>query len=260
MSVRPLLQTPFRSYLNKQGADGIVQFMTLFLPGVDSWHDGFKGDLFKGGAAPGVYQSTASGTASAVAAIDTGVVNGQIILDPGTADAGRSDLSLGLHYRGDLNATCWWRINMRDAVTSSKFEVGFTDVISGTDAGAVNVKATPSFTATDAVVLCRDTNDDTNLTLLGVANGTAATAIDFTTVLAANTIYWLGVALQDGLARGFIYNTDGDELERTAWMSSAITSTVLLTPWAFVQNRSAAQRRMNIDTLFCYQWETVDTP
>lgn len=250
----PIIHKPTRARLKTVfgGRDGLYPFLefgnTIDLSG---WEDDFQGDTLHGG-----YQSTASGTAAVAAAISTGVVNGAILLDAGTADAGRSDLSLGLHYRGDLNCVMWVRSSL-NTLGSSKFEVGFTDVISGTDAGGVNVKATPSFNATDGVFLVRDTNDDTNLTLVGVAAGVAATAIDFNTVLAAATYYYFGVALRDGAARGFLLDAAGLLLEETAWMSSAVTATVLLTPWAFVQNRSASQRTLTVDYLRSYQRRTV---
>lgn len=215
------------------------------------WEDDFMGDTLHGG-----YQSTASGTAAAAAAISTGVVNGAILLDAGTADAGRSDLSLGLHYRGDQNPVVWFKGQL-NTLASSKIEFGFTDVVSGTDAGGVNVKATPSFNATDGVFLVRDTNDDTNLTLVGVAAGTAAAVEDFDTVLAAATEYYFGVAIRDGAARGFLLDATGRLLEQTEWIASMVTSTVLLTPWAFVQNRSASQRTLRLDYMLAYQRRTT---
>lgn len=225
--------------------------------GINKWDDDFMGDLFKGGAAPGAYQSTASGTSAATAAIVTGAVGGQIVLDPGTDNAGRSDLSLGLHFQGQLNAVCLARVNPVDAITSMKIEVGFTDVVSGTDAGAVNGKSGNTWNADNAAVVCFDTDDDTNLTLMGVKATTAGTAIDLNPALAAATFFWLGVQLQDDRARAIVINADGDELQTSAWMEDAITETTLLTPWIFAQNRSASQRRLRVDRLLVYQRETT---
>lgn len=229
----------------------------LELSGMDVffWRDDFVGDLFYGGAAPGVYQSTASGTAAATAAISTGTVNGAILLDAGTDNAGRSDLSLGLHYRGDRNAHVWWRAQV-SAVTSEKFELGFTDVVSGTDAGAVNVKATPTFNATDAVVICLDTTNNSTLALMAVKAGTAETTVNFNTTLAAATDYYFGIELRGDQARGYLLDANARLIEKTAWMDDAVTETVLLTPWAFQQNRSASQRTMTIDMLYAYQRRT----
>src|SRR3990172_6366981 len=179
-------------------------FLTLRAFNVSEWEDDFQGDLFRSGAAPGMYQSTAAGANSATAAISTGVVNGAALLDAGDANAGRCDLSWGLHYQAQLNAVYIARFSI-NTLTTRKFEIGFTDVISGTDAGAVNVKATPTFNATNCVVLGYDTDDDTNLTLVGNKAGTAATVADFSTALSAATYYYFGVALfGDDNAKGFL--------------------------------------------------------
>ena len=240
----------------RAGKSAIPSILELSTMDVFRWRDDFVGDLFFGGAAPGVYQSTASGTGAATAAISTGVVNGAILLDAGSDDAGRSDLSLGLHFRGDRNAHIWWRAQV-SAVTSEKFELGFTDVLSGTDAGAVNVKATPTFRADDAVVICYDTTHNTTLQLLGVKATTAETSVSFNTTIALATDYYFGVELRDDNARGHLLDANGRLIESTTWMDDAVTATVLLTPWAFQQNRSASQRTMTIDLLYAYQRRTT---
>lgn len=267
MGARTLNYLPTLQNLSRRlGSRSEKDFLELGFPALNTtvWDDDFMGDLFKGGAAPGVYQSTASGANSAVAAIVTGVVNGVILLDPGDANSGRSDLSLGLHFQAQLNPVCFWRVTLPDAITAAKFELGFTDVISGTDAGAVNSKGGNTWNASDAAVLCFDTSDDTNVTLMGVAATVAATVVDMDFTLAADTYYWFGVALQiedkttDTIrAKGIILNTDGAKIAESAWMADAVAPTTLLTPWAFVQNRSAAQRRMRIDRVVAYQRKTT---
>ena len=47
-----------------------------------------------------------------------------------------------------------------DIITGVKIEMGFTDV--ATDPGAVNVRATPTFNATDCALWCFDDNDNGN--------------------------------------------------------------------------------------------------
>lgn len=217
------------------------------------------GDSFEGDTLWGGYQSTASGANSVAAAISTGVVNGAALLDAGDANAGRSDLSWGRHYRGDLNALYVARFSM-SSVTSRKFEIGFTDVISGTDAGAVNVKATNgTWRADDAVVLCFDTDDDTLVTLMGVKATVAATSADFTSAefaIAAATYYYFGVALQDDNAYGFILDANG-RLIKEHQIAAAVTATVLLTPWLFVQNRAGSAGSMTVDWHMAQQFRTT---
>lgn len=213
------------------------------------------GDDFQGDTLSGTYQSTASGAASAAAAISTGVVNGAILLDAGTDNGGRSDLSWGLHYQGQLNPVYVARFSI-NTLTTRKFEIGFTDVISGTDAGAVATKATPTFNATDAAVLVYDTNDDALLTLVGVAAGTVAAVDDFALTLVAGTYYYFGVSLVGTTARGFVLDANGHFLEG-AEIASGITATVLLTPWLFVQNRGANAGSMTVDWHRAYQRRTT---
>ena len=215
------------------------------------------GDDFQGDTLNGLYQSTASGATSAAAAISTGVVNGAILLDAGDANSGRCDLSWGLHYQAQLNAIYIARFSI-NTLTTRKFEIGFTDVISGTDAGAVNVKATPTFTADNACVLVYDTNDDTRLTLAGVKATVAATVADFSLALSAATYYYFGVALigESDQAIGFVLNADGGLLEEQR-ITAPITVTTLLTPWLFVQNRAGNAGSMTLDWHRAYQRRTT---
>jgi len=227
-------------------------FLELSAFTVGGLEDNFEGDTLWGG-----YQSTAAGANSAAAAISTGVVNGAILLDAGDANAGRCDLSWGLHYQAQLNAIYVARFSI-NTLTTRKFEIGFTDVISGTDAGAVNVKATPSFTAENAVVLAYDTDDDTNLTLLGVKATVAATAANFSTALVAATYYYFGVALigESDQAVGFLLNADGKLLEEEV-ITAAVDVDTLLTPWLFVQNRAGNAGSMTLDWHRAYQRRTT---
>jgi hypothetical protein len=236
-----------RNLRRKLGRRHELDFLELGAMNISGWEDDFQGDLFRGGAAPGMYQSTASGAASATAAVSTGVVNGAALLDAGAANAGRSDLSWGLHYQAQLNAIYIARFSI-NVLTTRKFEIGFTDVISGTDAGAVNAKAgNGTWTAENAVVLAYDTDDDTNLTLMGVKATVAATSADFSTALSAATYYYFGVALfGDDNAKGFLLDADGALLEEEI-IEDCVTADTLLTPWLFVQNRAANAGSMTLD-------------
>ena len=253
----PILVLPSRNNLKRGrgGRDGLYPWLELLSP--DVVHiippaiGEFVGDTLHGG-----FQSTASGTAAAAAAISTGLVNGAILLDAGTDDNGRSDLSLGLHCRGDLNAVVYARLQI-SAITSVKFEMGFTDVISGTDAGAVNVLATPSFTATDFCGWVMDTDDDGFLQAAGVDSGVVATKIEPGLAPTAATYLGLVVALRDTNAKFYVLDANGQKSYESEWMTGAVSADVLLTPWVFMQNRSATQRTMTIDTFLCWQRRTT---
>ena len=208
---------------------------------------------------PGVsWQLTTSGFELPQSAISAGKANGAILLDAGSADDGRSDLSWGLHCQGQLNPVVYCRVQV-SAVTSVKFEIGFTDVISGTDAGAVGTLATPSFNAADFVGWVFDTDDTANPQCVGVDSGTAATKIETSDIVAptAATYQTYIVAIKDGTAFFYQLDVNGRLLFKSTAMLSAVTSTVNLTPWVFLQNRSASQRTMLIDTLLAWQRRTA---
>ena len=240
-----------RNLRRRLGSRAERDFLELGAFNISGLEDDFQGDTIDGNR----YQSTASGAAAAAAAVSTGVVNGAILLDAGTDDNGRCDLSVGLHYQAQLNPIYIARFKV-PVITTRKFEVGFTDVISGTDAGGVNVKATPTFNATDGVFLVFDTDDDAVLTLAGVKAGTAATVADFATALVADTYYYFGVALfGDDNAKGFLLDANGYFLEEET-IEDAVTADTLLTPWLFIQNRAANAGSMTVDWHRAYQRRT----
>ncbi len=243
-----------RNLRRRLGSRAERDFLELLAINVSGYEDEFQGDTLWGG-----YQTTAAGANSASAAISTGVVNGAILLDAGDANAGRCDLSWGLHYQGQLNAIYIARFSI-NTLTTRKFEIGFTDVISGTDAGAVNVKSgNGTWRADNAAVLCYDTDDDTNLTLMGVKATVAATSADFSTALSAATYYYFGVSLfGDDNARGFILDANGSLLEEEI-ITDCVTETTLLTPWLFVQNRAGTAGSMTLDFHRAWQRRTTTT-
>jgi len=249
----PVIVLPTRQFLRQAADDdAIYAFLERLSLDMNSWDDDFQGDTLHGG-----YQSTASGVGALAAAMNTGANGGQVRLVTGTGDDGRSDLSLGRHYRGDQNAVIAVRC-LLDVITSVKLEVGFTDVVSGTDAGAVNVLATPSFTATDFVGFVLDTDDTANFKFLGVANGTASAVVSTARAPTAATFEWYVVSLRDGAARGYILTSGGGRVYDTGWVTGAVTSTVLLTPWVFVQARTAsASKNCDIDRLVSWQRTTT---
>src|SRR3990167_4416815 len=106
-----------RNLNRRLGSRSERDFLELNAFNVSRLEDEFQGDTLWGG-----YQSTASGAASAAAAISTGVVNGAALLDAGTDNAGRSDLSWGLHYQAQLNAIYIARFSI-NTLTTRKFEI-----------------------------------------------------------------------------------------------------------------------------------------
>jgi len=213
----------------------------------------FKDDFF-GDAIDARWQTGITNGASSAALAIVAAVNGTATQITGTADNGYAGDFLGLHYQGQLHAVMACRLKC-SAVTTLKVEVGFTD--SGADAGAVNLLATPTFTATDAALWVLDTDDTANWQLVGVKADTAATKIEPAYPPVAATYETLIVALVDDEAIFYHLNANGDLDKPIQRMPSAITKTVDLTPWLFVQARAgSASRTVTYDYVTAYQWRT----
>ena len=198
------------------------------------------------------------GGASAVSpAIIVGSAGGQVRLTTGTAGDGTasSTLSGGRHFTGDTNAIIVARIELVADVAGVKVEVGFRDnILTAATGEVVNVKATPSFTATDGVCWCYDTDDSgRGWEGLGVANTTAAiTDTGFNAVPVADTFEYLMIELIDGAAYFSRFNASG---QRTYMggagtrrpMALAVTATVLLAPYVYVEARTATSQNVDVD-------------
>src|SRR3990167_5375668 len=136
------------------------------LPGGDD----FLGDTLR----TDIYTVANGGGASAASPVITAnSLNGICDFVTGTAgdSTASSEISTGLAFRGDRSCVMVALLAV-DVITSVKIEVGFTDV--NNDPGAVNVKATPSFTATDCALWVLDTNDNAYWEGLAANNGTTS--------------------------------------------------------------------------------------
>ena len=244
------------------GRDSRYSWLELLTPDMVVWEDDFMGDTLHGG-----YQSTAGAGAGALAAaLVAGQLGGMVRLVTGTAgdSTARSDLSLGIHFRADMGPVFLCRLQM-SAITGVKVEVGFTDVVSGTDAGAVNVKATPTFTAADAALWALDTNDNTDWEGLGVDSGTAAVTQEAAIAPVAATYETLVVALREynstdrlAAATYLRFNADGNQTYpggngAPVWQSLAVSSDVLLTPWIYAEARNTTSKNVDIDFIKVWQ-------
>lgn len=194
-------------------------------------------------------------------AITVGAQGGQARWTTGTAGDNTAAATLvgGRHYTGDTNALIVARLKINTAVTAVKVEVGFKDNILTTagNGAVVNVMATPSFVATDGVCWAYDTNNTgTGWRALGVANAVAAaTDTAYDVVPVADTFEYLVVELVDGAAYFSRYNADGimtyqGGAGRDRPMLLAVTATVLLAPYVYVEARSATSRIVDVDMVF----------
>jgi hypothetical protein len=237
----------FKGDLQKRGASNesifpLIQRMTV---GMTLYEDHFLGPVID----TNHYTLASSGTGTANPAISVGKVGGQILLQCGSADDGHSELSGGLNFRGDHGCVMVARV-ASDNIADGKIEVGFTDVIAGTDAGAVNNVATPTFTATDCALWVWDADDTAYWQGVATPDGntTPITKLEPSIGPAADTFEYLMVALEEdpagtnqAAARFILADGNGDMVYDSGWNGLAISDNVLLCPWIFAQNRDAGQ-------------------
>src|SRR5512146_433332 len=215
------LQTAFSRLAMPEAAKAILTLVDN--PEYCVWTDDFIGDALDARYASSV------GSGTEVVGITAGVNGLLTVATQGNADGDTAGVGLGLHWEGALGVyfAAYVKLN---PITNAKFEIGLTD--STADDGAIDVKATPTFTATDCALFVYDTTDDTNVTFITCANGTVGANVDSTFTLAADTFFWVEIVVQDGQASGYI---NGQYVG-----GGAITSTAPLTPWFYAGAVGAA--------------------
>lgn len=205
-------------------------------PAYVSFWDDFVGD--SAGTWPASanwgYPSTV-GTGTEVIAISA-AVGGELSVTTGGTSGNSAGQGLGLHWKGDN--TVYFAARMKiDDITSSKFEIGLTDSVA--DDGAVDGKATPTFTATDCALFVRDTTEDTALTF--VSNGGPGTDgnADAAFAVTNDTYFIVEVVVQDDFASGYINGVHvGD---------GSIEGGNALTPWVYVETLTTGTRTVTLD-------------
>lgn len=203
------------------------------------------------------------------------VVNG--VIEFVTGDAGgstaSSDLNAGLTMRGDHGAVVVACLTV-DIVTGVKIEMGFTDATG--DAGAVNVRATPTFNANDCALFCLDTDDNGNWEGVAannqdsspMANVTGANAIQggaFAPVAATYEFLMVELVESDDsnsecAVQFSRYTAAGERtfLEVGGGANpQGPNSNVLLTPWLYVEARNGSSKTMSVDYFGAWQYRTA---
>lgn len=221
---------------------------------VTVWQDDFNGDALD--ARYPAVTTGVDGTFTKVASAQ----GGTCALIPGASVAGDDEYGGvglgGLEWSGDLNAVMAVRLKV-DNILTVKLECGFTD--SFADAGAVNVLATPTYTADDAALWVLDTDDTATWQATGVKATTGAGKIEDSDIVAPVNDTWqtLVVALQGDNAKFLQFDADGKKTYESIWLTDAIEGGTAVGPWVMVQNRAAAQdRTLTIDSVFVAQRKT----
>lgn len=221
------------------------------------WEDGFVGD-----AILGEYPAAKTNGTSAAVTFAAGNEGGFLELVSGTDNNGYAGQALtDPIFTGDRGFLAEFLISTPSSLATFKMEVGVTDTTSD-DAGAVATKATPTANATDFAVLCFDTADDSNLTLIHAKAGTVVAVEDTNFVLAASTYYYVALRVVDDNIRAYIrglYDVSGSgtpsaQLELANGTAAAgLEGGNKLTPWVFTQSRSASASR----TVRLYKWRVT---
>ena len=258
MPLDSVLVTPTEQVVRAlfKGRNEVRDFLSMYTMDFLHWKEDFEDQSITANR----FSTLTNGAGSATLVVRADQLNGEGRMDAGTADDGYSGAGTSLSYRTDLNPIIAVRLNL-SAVTSVKCEVGWTDAES--DAGAINVLATPSFTASDAAVWIVDTDDTALWQGVGVDTAVAATKQEPTSDEVgptAATFETLIVALREydstdrvAAAKYVRLNSAGNRTYESDWITGSLTSNVLLTPWVFVQNRSATQRLCDIDYIAVWQ-------
>jgi hypothetical protein len=203
------------------------------------WEDSFTGD-----AILDEYPAAKTNGASAAVTFAEHNVNKYLSLVSGTADDGYAGQGVGMQYTGDRGVLLQGIVRTPSAVTTLKIEFGLSDA--DDDAGAVNVKATPSATAADFAVFVVDTDDDTNIGFVSAKAGTLTATQDIQAV-AASTTYRFAIRVEGDAVSGWLNGT------QVAGGSHVIEGGNALTPWCFVQARAGSASR----TVQLHKWQVI---
>lgn len=230
-------------------------FLALGIPPLDMvvWDDDFLGDTIRGDAtAPGIYEvvTGVDGAINILADQTNGIAEIRAS-DGNGGDNEYAGISLPeLAFLGDNYCALWARLTI-DTITTVKVEVGFTDVT--TDAGAVNVLATPTKTADNFAVWAFDTDDTAYWQAAGFKATAAATKIEPEIAPVATTFEWLGVVIEGDNAKFYRLDQYGNKTYESDWMTDAIEGGTKICPWIFVQLRAdTIDRNVSLDRLVVY--------
>jgi hypothetical protein len=271
------IEEVFRGDLKKNvgGRYGLYPLLETLTTGVPTWYDDFFGDSIR----PEYSVNSDSGATDL--AVIAGQLNGLGRLNAGATNDEASEFSLGLHFTAEQNAVIAVRIRVNTAVTNSKLEIGFTDVIAaGADQGAVGTLSdVNSFNATDCAVWVYDTDDTGNSNWQGTSrdngdsnpfakyepSGLIGPAADtFETMVVALTEY--SSASRYGAVRFLRLDSNEEDITTdSGWLvgdvggagaNGRITSNVLLCPWVFLQARDTGGLIADIDYIKVWQRRT----
>ena len=187
------------------------------------------------------------GTGTEVIGI-TQAVGGVMRLTTGAAGSDSAGQGFGLNWSGDRGFYFIARCKLSTRITNVKFEIGMTDAVD--DDGAVAIKATPTFTATDCAVFVFDRTDDAEVTFVSNGGTTDANA-DATDFDIVNDTYFVVEIVCKGPT-----DTTGDNvagyINGQLIGSGNINGARPLTIWAYVEDlANSAATGFDVDYWGC---------
>jgi hypothetical protein len=228
--------------------------MADLLAASDMDYNEFKDD-FRGDQLLAIYPAAkTNGTSAAVTFTEHN--NGQLDFVTGTDDNGYAGQGLGLQYNGDRGVTCEFHIQTPSSLADFKFEAGLADA--DDDAGAVDVKATPTGTGTDFAVVIYDSDDDSALSLVHSKAGSLA-KVDFALTLAVSTRYHIALRADGDDVKAMVRSLGASSGAREEVVANAVAGAGLeggndLTPWVFAQARAGSASK----TLILNKWRAIE--
>lgn len=246
--VRSLPRRLDRAFLNLGESSNALRDLLMLHgdPSHPSWYDHFLGD--SAGTWPASanwgYPATA-GTGTEVIALSA-AISGELAMTTGANANDSAGQGVGLHWNGDLGFYFIARVKL-DTLATSIIEIGLNNAVTG-DTGAVDTKATPTFTSAVCALFVRDTTDDTNITFVSNGGTTDANA-DASYAVAADTYFIVEIV------GGGVTSTTGDNV--TGYIngqrvgSGNINGATALTPWFYVETLTTATRTLTIDYGAC---------
>lgn len=195
-------------------------------------------DDFVGAAVNGQWAS-ATGTGTPARSIVSAAGKSQLKL--ATTTTSGDTIIQGAALQWDAKDTYFIAVIQLDTIASSKIEVGLSDSV--TNAGEVNVKATPTATGTNFAVFCRDTTDNVNFDFMTCNAGTVANQGTAAGTFAAATNYTVEIRVQNGFVSGYVNGA--------LVGSGTVATTSAFTPYFFVKTLTTAARFMSVEYVAC---------
>ena len=192
------------------------------------------------------------GTGTPVIGI-TQAVNGTMTLTTGSTGSDTAGQGFGLNWSGDNGFYFIARLKATTRITNVKIEVGMTDAVG--DDGAVLLKATPTFTATDCALFVLDTTEDGEVTFVSNGGTTDANADATDFDIAANTFFVVEI-VGGGPTTATGASTTGDNvagyINGQLIGSGNIDGANALTPWFYIEDLAqSAATTLTVDYWGC---------